>query len=76
MGHATGAADTWTLTERPEPVRFLIRDHDAKFTGGFDGCSNNVDVFGLEYGRFKHPRRMGSPSGSSGPPDQNAWIGS
>jgi transposase InsO family protein len=26
----------WTLTERTEPVRFLIRDHDRKFTGGFD----------------------------------------
>ena len=26
----------WTFTERPDPVRFLIRDHDAKFTGGFD----------------------------------------
>lgn len=36
MGHATGAADSLDLTERPEPVRFLIRDHDAKFTGGFD----------------------------------------
>lgn len=26
----------WTLTERPEPIRFLIRDHDRKFTGSFD----------------------------------------
>ena len=26
----------WRFTERPKPVRFLIRDHDAKFTGGFD----------------------------------------
>jgi putative transposase len=26
----------WTFTERAEPVRFLIRDHDCKFTGGFD----------------------------------------
>jgi putative transposase len=25
----------WTLAERAEPVRFLIRDHDRKFTGGF-----------------------------------------
>ena len=27
---------TWSLAERAEPVRFLIRDHDRKFTGTFD----------------------------------------
>ena len=26
----------WTLSERADPVRFLIRDHDRKFTRGFD----------------------------------------
>jgi putative transposase len=26
----------WTLSERPDPVRFLIRDHDRKFTRSFD----------------------------------------
>jgi putative transposase len=26
----------WTFGERAEPVRFLIRDHDRKFTGRFD----------------------------------------
>ena len=26
----------WTFAELTEPVRFLIRDHDRKFTGGFD----------------------------------------
>src|SRR5262249_18007725 len=27
---------TWTLSERSQPVRFLIRDHDCKFTDSFD----------------------------------------
>jgi hypothetical protein len=27
---------TWSLAERAEPVRFLIRDHDRKFTSSFD----------------------------------------
>src|SRR5207245_5207999 len=27
---------TWTLAERPEPVRLLVRDHDRKFTRSFD----------------------------------------
>ena len=26
----------WTLSERADPVRFLIRDHDRKFTSRFD----------------------------------------
>ena len=27
---------TWAWPERPEPVRFLIRDRDQKFTADFD----------------------------------------
>ena len=27
---------TWTLPERPERIRFLIRDRDQKFIHGFD----------------------------------------
>ena len=26
----------WTLAERADPIRFLIRDHDRKFTNSFD----------------------------------------
>jgi hypothetical protein len=26
----------WKFAEREQPVRFLIRDHDRKFTGSFD----------------------------------------
>jgi len=26
----------WTIAQQAEPVRFLIRDHDRKFTVGFD----------------------------------------
>jgi transposase InsO family protein len=33
---------TWTVASRPEPVRFLIRDRDQKFTNQFD------DVFRSE----------------------------
>ena len=34
----------WTLAERAEPVRFLIRDHDRKFTGGFDAVFEAMDT--------------------------------
>jgi putative transposase len=27
---------SWTLAERAEPIRFLIRDRDQKFTDAFD----------------------------------------
>src|SRR5262249_29427161 len=34
----------WTLCERADPVRFLIRDHDRKFTGGFDAVFEAEDI--------------------------------
>jgi putative transposase len=36
VGHATGRQVSWGLLEREEPVRFLIRDRDRKFTSRFD----------------------------------------
>ena len=37
---------TWTWPERPEPVRFLIRDRDQKFTAAFDEVfrSDGIEV--------------------------------
>jgi hypothetical protein len=37
---------SWTLAERSEPLRFLIRDRDQKFTDGFDDVfrSDGIDV--------------------------------
>lgn len=35
---------TWTLRGRAEPMRFLIRDRDQKFTSGFDDVFRNEDV--------------------------------
>jgi hypothetical protein len=36
----------WTFADRAEPVRFLIRDHDRKFTGGVDAVfgAQNVGI--------------------------------
>jgi hypothetical protein len=35
---------TWTLAERAEPVRFLIRDHDRKFTSSFDAVFESQEA--------------------------------
>jgi putative transposase len=37
---------SWTLAERSEPIRFLIRDRDQKFTDGFDDVfrSDGIEV--------------------------------
>ncbi|MQA31756.1 MAG: transposase [Luteitalea sp.] len=35
---------TWTLTERPESLRFLIRDRDQKFTDSFDQVFRSDEI--------------------------------
>jgi hypothetical protein len=49
----------WTLAERAEPVRFLIRDHDRKFTRASMPSSkpSTSESCGR---RFRHPRPMGA----------------
>jgi putative transposase len=50
---------TWTLADRPEPFRFLIRDRDQKFTESFDEV-------------FRTPARAISSSSSGFPPRRKA----
>jgi putative transposase len=49
---------TWTLAERQEPLRFLIRDRDQKFPESFDRVFQSE---GLEIGRtpFRAPQATG-----------------
>jgi hypothetical protein len=35
---------SWTFTERLEPIRFLIRDHDRKFMCGFDAVFEHQNI--------------------------------
>ena len=52
----------WTFAERAEPVRFLIRDRDRKFTGGFDAVFEGQT----------HPNRSDADSGTRGEWDRRA----
>jgi hypothetical protein len=63
----------WKFAERERSVRFLIRDHDRKFTGSFDA------VFEAQRARiarqFRCRRLTGSRNGSSELPEPNVSIG-
>jgi len=65
---------TWTLAERSEPVRFLIRDRDQKFTHRFD------EVFrgdGIEIVRtpFRAPQANGVAERFGTRPARNVSTG-
>jgi transposase InsO family protein len=49
---------TWTLADRPEPVRFLIRDRDQKFTSEFDEVFRS-DGIEIVRARFRAPQSNG-----------------
>src|SRR5438105_111097 len=65
---------TWTLGERPESFRFLIRDRDQKFTDSFDEVFRSI---GAEIVRtpFRAPQRMVWQSGLCGPPARSVSTG-
>lgn len=64
----------WTVAERAEPVRVLIRDHDRKFTRSFDDCFG-APAFASFARRFKPPERTGSRNGSCERFAPSVWIG-
>jgi putative transposase len=49
---------SWTLAERSEPIRFLIRDRDQKFTEGFDNVFRS-DGIGVVRNPFRAPKANG-----------------
>jgi hypothetical protein len=53
---------TWTLAERPQRLRFLIRDRDSKFTERFDSVFESE---GIEIVRtpFRAPQANGVAAG-------------
>ena len=53
---------TWTLGGRAEPVRFLIRDRDQKFTSAFDDVfrSEGIEILRTPFSRAASQRRRGA----------------
>src|SRR5262245_42416603 len=66
MGHANARQVAWTFAERAEPVRFMIRDHNRKFSGGFDAVFE-ADGVRIVRTPIQAPEAKGSPSGSFAP---------
>jgi putative transposase len=65
---------SWTLAERSEPMRFLIRDRDQKFTDGLTTSSEAKALrsFGRRFARHKPTV---SPSDSCAPSAQSVSTG-
>ncbi|MGH8637600.1 MAG: hypothetical protein ACREUZ_10755 [Burkholderiales bacterium] len=66
---------TWTLAERPDPVRFLIRDRDQQFTDSFDGVFRG-DGSQIMRTPFRAPQATEWRSGSYGPFARSVLTGS
>ena len=66
---------TWTLAERPEKLRYLIRDRDQKFTESLDRVFETEGIK-IVLTPFVRLGRTASRSGSCGPFARNVWIGS
>ena len=65
---------SWTLSERTEPVRLLIRDRDRKFTRRFDEVFQG-SVASRRLRRSRRHRPTGSRNDSFEPSVPNASIG-
>ena len=66
---------TWTLTDRSQPIRVLVRDRDRKFTAS---CDAVFEAQGARIARtpIQSQRRTGSPNASCGPPGPSVSTGS
>jgi hypothetical protein len=64
----------WTFAERAEPLRFLIRDRDQKFTDGFDAVfrSDRIEVVRTPFARRRPTGWRNASCGLSG---RSVWIG-
>ena len=65
---------SWTVAERSEPLRFLIRDRDQKFTDGFDGVFHG-DGIAVVRTPFRAHKPTASPSDSCAPFAQSVSTG-
>jgi hypothetical protein len=65
---------TMDLNDRQLSVRFMLRDHDAKFTGGFDEVFRGEGAAASE-GRSGRRRRTPMPSGGCRPCGRSVWTG-